>query len=694
MSHQPSTRLSAGIGLLTICISGASSATAQDTAHGADQPSELAPIFVTGEKVSRRLKDTATSVTVLTADDLERKKGAASVSDVIRDIPNVIITDTPGAPVIRGQDAQGPNFGSTAFFGGTLPRATINLDGHYLSFYELVYGATSIWDVDSIEVFRGPQTSTQGANSIAGAIIVNTKDPTFEREGAAQLQYGSRNKRRASLAVSGPLSDQFAARLSLDYSGRDTFIDYTNPNYVRGATDPDFEYKNARMKLLWWPSDLAGLEAKLTLSHTQNNAPTWESASAPHDDLDNLTTSMPSWKQRGNTVIADVSYDFGNGLRLIEQLQHTDLHVNRIAEPASSGSATVDQHNVSNEVRLQFGNAGDQLSGVIGNYVARTDSDDVLRVRGLSQFEDEKTNLGIYGEVVYRFADRWSLTGGLRYQRDDVTRAGTSSYASVPLDFDETFDAWLPKVSLSYEASRNVTLGALINKGYNPGGVNLSFAQQDYVTFDKETVWNYELFSRARLLNNRLIVSGNLFYSDYKDSQRQLPDYLNGRQFGSVAVNTEQAKAYGLELSANYQVQDRLRINAGVGLLETEIEELSNLGGDVYEGNEFGRAPGYMFNLGADWDITSQFQLSGDLRYTDGYHSTDENAPGYEVDGYTIANARLTYAPYEHLELFAFAHNLFDKRIPAYFYDDRSVGGKVANMALPREVGIGVKMTY
>ncbi|RUA22713.1 TonB-dependent receptor [Billgrantia gudaonensis] len=107
----------------------------------------------------------------------------------------------------------------------------------------------------------------------------------------------------------------------------------------------------------------------------------------------------------------------------------------------------------------------------------------------------------------------------------------------------------------------------------------------------------------CRLLDDRLIVSGNLFYSDYKDSQRQLPDYLNGRQFGSVAVNTEQAKAYGLELSANYQVQERLKINAGIGLLETKIEDPALAA--TYEGNEFG-APGYMFNLGA-WDINPRF---------------------------------------------------------------------------------------
>lgn len=67
-----------------------------------------------------------------------------------------------------------------AFFGGTAPRLAFNLDGHYLGYNEIVWGSQALWDVESIEVFRGPQTATQGANSIAGAIIVKTKDPTFQ----------------------------------------------------------------------------------------------------------------------------------------------------------------------------------------------------------------------------------------------------------------------------------------------------------------------------------------------------------------------------------------------------------------------------------------------------------------------------------------------------------------------------------
>lgn len=176
------------------------------------------PIIVTGEKLERELKDTASSVSIKTAKEIDKEKtGSASVAEVLNDVPNVIYTDSVGAPIIRGQDTQGPNNGQNVFWGGTVPRATINLDGHYLNYNEMFFGATSVWDIDSIEVFRGPQTTSQGANAIAGAIIVNTKDPTFTPEAAYQTEVGSYDAKRSSVAVSGPLmGNELAGRLAVD----------------------------------------------------------------------------------------------------------------------------------------------------------------------------------------------------------------------------------------------------------------------------------------------------------------------------------------------------------------------------------------------------------------------------------------------------------------------------------------------
>ncbi len=169
-------RLARGASLLSIiaALAAAQPALAQEASV------DLGTIYLTGEKQQRDLKDTASSVTLITAEELDREKpGKDDVKTVLQGTPNVVYTDSVSTPVIRGQNAEGPHTGATAFFAGTMPRATINVDGHYLSYNELYFGGSATWDVSSIEVFRGPQTTSQGANAIGGAIIVNTKDPSW-----------------------------------------------------------------------------------------------------------------------------------------------------------------------------------------------------------------------------------------------------------------------------------------------------------------------------------------------------------------------------------------------------------------------------------------------------------------------------------------------------------------------------------
>lgn len=689
--HSRMARLWCGASLVALLAVGAASGQEAEQPDGSGSLI-LEPIIVMGEKLARSIFDTASSVSILQTPELDEHVNDKTVADAIAGTPNVTYTDSVGAPVIRGQDTQGPNYGASAFMGGTMPRATVNLDGHYQNFYEYAYGSTTIWDVDSIEVFRGPQTSSQGANSIAGAIIVNTKDPSFTPEGAVQLQYGSRNMRRVSAMASGQIATDLAARVALDYSARDTFITYTNPAFVR--TDQDFSYRNARAKLLWRPADLPGFEAKLTFSHTQSNRPTIEAATIPYEDLNSATASMPNWDQRGNTTVLDISHDFGNDLRIFNQTTYTDLHVDRVIEPETNGAARVDSKNLSNETRLTFGNDDTAISGVAGIYVARNESSDWLNNRGISEFDDTRNTLGIWTETSWRIATDWTLTGGLRYQRDHIEREGTSNFAAEPMDYDETFTAWLPKLSLAWQATPGLTFGALYSKGYNPGGINVSFATADYIPFDKETVDNYELFARASLLDDRLLLTGNVFYNDFKNSQRLLNDYLNGVPFGVIVVNADKAEAWGLELEADYRLTDDLRIRAGAGLLRTEIGAFSDALGNSFEGNEFSRSPGHMFSLGVDWNIRPDLRLTGDLRHTDGYYSNDQNNPAFQIDSYTVANARLTWTPRDQLEVFAFVNNIFDERTPTWKLEDRSVGGIAAAMLEPREIGIGVKMTF
>lgn len=668
-------------------------AFAQGTSGSGGESNALEAVVVSGEKVRRELKDTASSVSVKAGKDLARQEsGNASVHEVLHDVPNVVYTDTVGAPIIRGQDTQGPNNGQNVFWGGTVPRATINLDGHYLNYNEMFFGATSVWDVESIEVFRGPQTTSQGANAIAGAIVVNTKDPSFKREGAYQLEAGDYQSRRASIAVSGPVGEELAARLAVDYSGRDTFIDYTNPQFQRGQADQDFRALNARMKFLWLPSSVPGLEAKFTYSHNDSNRPSQEAASAPFSALEHWTTTMPSWKQKTDTGILDLSYELGNGVRLVNQSQYSRSSVQRYTGIPGEGDADIRQNNVSNEFRALVGSDKDRLSGFGGVYYARTGTDESLLLRGLSAFDDTKKNLGVFGELNWRLADRWTLTSGLRYQQDEVVRTGTSVLAPTALDYTKTFSALLPKLSLAYAATPRWTVGALVSRGYNPGGVSLNLTSRQWAYFKKESIWNYELFSRASLLDDRLMLNTNLFYMDMRDAQYNIPVVISPGVAQSYTINAEKAHAYGFELGADYRALDNLRIKAGVGVLRTRIEEMgSNLG---YEHNRFARSPGYNLSLGVSWDASPRFNVSGQVRHLDGYYSDTANTRAYAVGSNTIADLRMTYAYSARVQLYGYIKNVFDRRAPTYLQQNRGIGGIEASMTAPRMIGVGVRGTF
>lgn len=629
---------------------------AQGVSGSEEETATLDVVVVSGEKVRRELKDTASSVSVKSGKDIEKEEsGNASVHEVLHDVPNVVYTDTVGAPIIRGQDTQGPNNGQNVFWGGTVPRATINLDGHYLNYNEMFFGATSVWDVESIEVFRGPQTTSQGANAIAGAIIVNTKDPSFKPEAAYQLEAGNYNSRRASIAVSGPVGEELAARLAVDYAGRDTFIDYNNPRFQQGQANQDFRALNARLKLLWLPNSIPGLEAKFTYSHNDSNRPTQEAASAPFSGLKHWTTTMPGWKQKTDTGIFDLSYELGNGMRLVNQAQYSRSSVQRYTGISGEGDADIRQNNFSNEFRALVGNEKDRLSGFGGIYYARTSTDESLLLRGLSAFDDTKKNLGVFGELNLRLTDRWTLSSGLRYQQDEVVRNGSSVLAPTPLGYTKTFSALLPKVSLAYAATPRWTVGALVSRGYNPGGVSLNLTSRQWAYFKKESIWNYELFSRTSLLDDRLMLNTNLFYMDMRDAQYNIPVVISPGVAQSYTINAEKAHAYGFELGADYRALDNLRIKAGAGVLRTRIEEMSSNPG--YEHNRFARSPGYTVSVGVSWDATPRFNVSAQVRHLDGYYSDTANTRAYVVGSNTITDLRMSYAYNAHVQLYGYIKN-------------------------------------
>ncbi|GGB27794.1 TonB-dependent receptor [Allosediminivita pacifica] len=671
-----------GIAHAALLIPAAQPVLAQELAY------DLGTIVLTGERDARTIRNTASSVVVTTGEEVPAQQG--DISQTLETVPNVLEVGSGVAPTIRGIESQGAQEGAVAFFAGTTPRATVNVDGHYQSFYEYVNGGTGLWDVDTVEVYRGPQTTKQGANSIAGAMIVNTKDPSFEPELSGQLLGGSYNMRRASIALSGPVSEDIALRFSADHFTRDNYVDADDAPTDGGASDRDYETQTYRAKLLWMPSALPGFEAKLTYAHVDSNQPTGENVTFPYDGDLETDSHGPTWHVISDSVIADVSHDFAHGIVLSNQLSYGTSDSDRVLEDYEDGTAQVETESWSNELRVNIGDELDAVSGVAGLFYSHTDQDDDIYLvfngnGGDSAFDNEKTSLGIYGEATWRATDRLSLTGGLRLQRDEISRDGLyRSYlfgTDNPVAYDEEFEEILPNVGLAYELSEGTTVGASIAKGYNPGGSGLNFVTSEYYEYDEETVWTYETYLRSSLMNDRLFVTANLFYSDYRDQQVS---------FSRTTYNAERAESYGLELGADYQATESLRLKAGLGLLRTEIVEFDAQ--PDLEGNELDRAPHGTFTLGASWDVTDALTLAGDVRHVTGYYSDVANTGDWEVDPYTVTNISASYDIGDRFELYGYVDNLFDENEVTWV---RGVTGNTsARVTDPRMIGVGLRMQF
>ena len=171
-------------------------------------------IIVTGERVPRTLRETPASVVVATEKTMDEQAAPDRIEQVLDLIPNVQISSGGEGPTIRGLDTTGPTRDLPAFLGGTQPRTTLIVDGRAVGFQEFVFGAAPVWDVERIEVFRSPQTTTQGRNSISGAIFVHSNDPSPTAEFRARAIVGNLGTRQLSAVASGPvIADQLAMRV-------------------------------------------------------------------------------------------------------------------------------------------------------------------------------------------------------------------------------------------------------------------------------------------------------------------------------------------------------------------------------------------------------------------------------------------------------------------------------------------------
>lgn len=684
-----------GVAMLWWAFAAAAPAAAAPAAP--PPPDTPEAIIVTGERVKRSLKETPSSVAVFDKRDIDRLAAPDRIQQLLEFIPNVLQTSARDTPVIRGQISAGELAGLPAFLGGARPRTVVQVDGRTIIFNEFANSSEGLWDVSRVEVFRSPQTTTQGANSIGGAIFITTADPTSHPEARLRAIAGQPHRRQVSGVLSGPLAgDQLAIRVAGDlYRGR-AANEMAGP--VEGVDLNDDRYGVARVKLLAKPHAIPGLRLLLTVSHERSAAPQGEAARRPFSDRRDLPCICGYFRDTVDSASALVTYPLTSALESRTTLARGTTFFRRFAVHGF-GETQIHGRDRSVESVLQW-QPGGSLEAIGGIALQRNDLDQAIDLTvtpfGTGVFDDRQDSRGFFGEITWRAAPRLSLTGGLRYQSDRKRRTGVlHTKPDLPLEFDGTDHAFLPKISASYDLNDAVRIGVLIQRAYNPGGVTLEPEHFAVVTFDPEYLWDYEAFTRSTFLGGAVSVTGNVFYNAMRNAQRTLAvtlDTPTGPVGLAEIANAPRARSYGAELEVATTIGQRLTLRGGAGLLRSRVTRTIDPE-DPILGKAFLGSPRFTGFAAADWQAAEKLHLTSQVRHYSSYFNDEAASSDTRLQPSTIVDVRAAWSV-QRFTVFAYAQNLFDQFRITFW------GGPPADPETevitndPREIGVGVEAKF
>ena len=650
------------LSLISLCILNIYSLSA----YAENNTITLDEITVVGEKFERNQSTTGSSTSVVTTDQLKREANLLSATQLLK--RDVNISDTGlgnDLPTVRGVDGSGPAVGAVAFFAGSRPRLNMQIDGRTSSYNELAFGTKSLWDMKQVEIYRGAQSYAQGRNAIAGAVVMTSNDPTQEWEGAAKLNMGNHRLAQTAALISGPVvKDELAFRLSVDHQQRETAVDL--PHYDPVGNPRWFKATNTRAKLLWTPSALPDLYSRLTFNHLNARAPQSETELQPNSPR--YTPERPVFQTRSASTIWDIGYQLSDRWKWENKLVYTHfIHDRKTTSPFNTAlppnrrgvPARVDGNEFQIEPIVKY--ESEKYRGLFGLFYFNAKQDEsvtmlngrIARTPITTNFNDKTKTKAAFGEITFTPDIPFELTLSARYEQEHHQRKGKSAMFSI--NRDKKYYVFLPKADIAWKINDNQRLGFKVGKGYNPGGAGVTFGvPYTSYEYDAEYVWNYELYHRWISTDKRLRINSNLFYNDYKDMQ--LPFTLGPNSI--VIRNADKVVTYGAEINTEWQATEKLALNAGIGMLKTDIKRYPNSG---IEGNKLARAPSFSGKLGANYRLLDHLEIGTNYSYNSSYYSTADNLANGKVGHYDQLDVYLAY-DFKHARITLYADNVLNSR--------------------------------
>ncbi len=693
---------------------------AEDPAAPVDQPEAGETddtIYVTVRRRSEALQDVPAAITAFTADTIEAA-GIERPLDFINLTSNVNLVETQNAGnafiIIRGI-TQARN---------SEPSVAVIVDG--VQQVNPAQFNQELFDIEQIEVLKGPQGGLYGRNAIGGAIVIRTRQPSDEFEG--RVQVGADNGFGYWLrgGVSGPISDTLRFRVAGSWYDTEGFIRNT---FLNEDADP-VEDLGLRGTLLWTPTANFSADLRGSINRLRTQALYFNIVSDVNDtslpvrvnnagqndrDIENVSlrlnydtgfgtlTSVSSYDTLDEILTGD-AFDFlpipesfffnlfeflfgpGNGFDL-NQSQFLDVEAIsqeiRFTSPEERRFRyIVGAYGIDTNRFISTGNMIDTGNGVFP--VFRTPTTNLLNPQ-FTFLADRQNNFAwaVFGNASYDITEQLEVDLSLRYDRDrrrQTTLTPTAFLPNVP-GFPagatgdvrtRIFDDWQPKVTLTWEPSPTLTLYGGYSRGFRSGGFNqtgvgaVAFANGIVGVgdiFEDETANTFELGGRAQLLDRRLRLAANVYMTETKNSYFFVFLAANSTQ---NLGNVPEADIWGFELEATARPMAGLDLSAAFGYTNSEITDFPD---PAVIGNELPLISRYTLNLGAQYRAPITAGGLGLLARVD-YRRTGrtwwEPFNTTSRDPINLVNARLGLEG-ENWSLIGFAENLFDEEYNAEF---------------------------
>lgn len=661
---------------------------------------KIPEITVTAEKRQQTLSDLVFSTAVFTGEDI-REMGADDMEDVARHSPGLFFAEqAPGQAQfnIRG-------VGSASFAESAL---SVFVDGI------LIPGLTSgsFYDVERIEILRGPQGTLYGINSQAGVINIVTNAPSFkqEGEGGTTIKYGNYNHLSSGLVFSGPLSKKVAFRQALNYTMSDGY--FTNTALDRDDVENIDDFLSIS-KLTYRQDKTASLSAVFFSRVADNGYDSWQTLAQIEDDPYETTSDS------GGFATVDV---YGLAVKYEKKFEAFEMAATTVYSSSSTAvkddisftsvpgfpinSILVDKtfYTASQEVKFNSKKRKDsRLEWVAGAfYQSRTEAGETYRdltmdigfgpvdIAQIPSSTTETRSAALYGQATWKATDNLELTAGLRLDSTErefdwsmvtaITGLGASENTTV-VEWDD-FQI-LPRAAVAYKVAPWGKTFLALSRGYKVGGFNgtAETEAEASVPYDSEFFWHYELGIKGDVAKKRHTYSCSVFYIDFRDQQVA--------SFDNAALhfkNAGESYSRGVQLELASRISKAWRLDLAATATEAEFEEYVDSSGNDFEGNRFPCTPKNHWKIGVTHKrpggmfAAAEVVGVGDYRLDD-YNEIHQNA-------YQLVNLKLGYKT-ERWSVSAWGRNLLSEEYLVRGFGPTTVGG------LPLEIGrLGAPLTF